>query len=78
MQQVGCGARVKGAVALVCLALTAVGWSLFAGRLVERSDLCIAQSAIVQTNVIQAAIEPMRHMEPAPAYGGWHARLGRD
>ena len=56
----------------------ALGWSLAARRLVERGDLCIAQSAIVQTDIIEAAVEPMRHMKPAPTNGGWHARLGRD
>ena len=68
--------RNQGAVALAWLALTTTGRSLFAGRLVERGDLCIAQSAIVETDVIQPAIEPMRHVESTPAYGGWHARLG--
>ena len=58
-----------GAVALVCLALASAGRNLFAGRLVERGDLCFAQSVVVEADVIQAAIEPMRHMESTPAHG---------
>ena len=47
----------------------ALDWSLTARRLVELGDFYIAQSTIVQTDIIQTAIEPMRHMKPAPTNG---------
>ena len=53
-------------------------WNLAARRLVELGDFYIAQSTIVQTDIIQTAIEPMRHMKPAPTNRDWHPCLGRD
>ena len=64
-------------MALRLRALTVADRAFFVGRVVELGDIRIAQSAIVETDVIQAPIEPVCHMESTPASGDWHARLGR-